>query len=157
MLSTTRFSEITWEENCAYRKKHNLTGPIYCAPMKMRETIMVDSLVFVIEMNNDKNKIEGIGLIKNRHISTDERFKYFVYEEGNFNRYIYKGDYRIDRNILENYNLKLIEILDYICFKGKTHLKRGNGFMKVPDKLLLNKDFNILNEIKQIFLKHFNK
>ena len=156
MLSTTRFNNLTWQENCAYRKKYNLEGPIYCAPMKMRETIILDSLVFVVEMNNEKNQIEGIGLIKNRHIPTEDRFKYFVYEECNFNRYIYKGDYRLDRNILQTYNVKLIEFLDYICFKGKTHLKRGNGFMRVPDKLLQKSEVDILGEIKQIFLKHFN-
>ena len=165
MLSTTRFSEITWQENCAYRKKHNLSGPIYCAPMKMRENIPIDTLIFVIEMKNlDRKKktdsggqIEGIGLIKNRFIPTEERYKYAVYEEGNYERYIYKGSYRIDRNILQNYNLKLVEILDDILFNGKTHLKRGNGFMRVPDKLVKDLDIDILGEIKQIFLKHFKK
>ena len=163
MLSTTRFDEITWQENCAYRKKHNLSGPIYCAPMKMRETIPIDTLVFVIEMKNLKKKkkkdsggcIEGIGLIKNRFIPTEERHKYAVYEDGNYERYIYKGTYRIDRNILQNYNLKLVDILDYILFNGKTHLKRGNGFMRVPDKLLKDHGIDVLEEIKQIFLKHF--
>lgn len=159
MLSTTRFSEITWQENCAYRKKHNLSGPIYCAPMKMRETIPIDTLVFVIEMKNLKNggQIEGIGLIKNRFIPTEERFNFCIYKDGNYERYIYKGTYRIDRNILQNYNLKLVEILDYILFKGKTHLKRGNGFMRVPDKLLKDLDIDVLGEIKQIFLRHFKK
>ena len=165
MLSTTRFDEITWQENCVYRKKHNLSGPIYCAPMKMRETIPVDTLVFVIEMKNLKKKkktdsggqIEGIGLIKNRHIPLEDRVKYCVYEEGNFNRYIYKGEYRIDREILQNYNVKLVEFLDYILFTGKTHLKRGNGFMQVPDKLIKKTDINILECIKEIFLQHFKK
>ena len=81
MLSTTRFNNLTWKENCTYREKHKLKGPIYCAPMKMSETIIIDSLIFVVEMNNEKNQIEGIGLIKNRHIPTEDRFKYFVYEE----------------------------------------------------------------------------
>ena len=103
-----------------------------------------------------KKSEEGIGLIKNRHIPTEDRFKYFVYEEGNFNRYIYKGEYRINRDILQTYNLKLVEFLDYICFKGKTHLKRGNGFMRIPDKLLQKSEFDILEEIKQIFVNHFN-
>ncbi len=165
MLSTTRFNEITWQENCAYRTKYNLSGPIYCSPMKMRENIPIDTLIFVIEMKNLKKKkktdsggcIEGIGLIKNRFIPTEERYKYAIYEDGNYERYIYKGSYRIDRNILQNYNLKLVKILDDILFNGKTHLKRGNGFMRVPDKLLKNLDINVLEEIKQIFLKHFNK
>ena len=53
--------------------------------------------------------------------------------------------------------LNLIEILDYICFKGKTHLKRGNGFMRIPNKLLQKCDFDILKEIEEIFVKHFNQ
>ena len=157
MLSTSRFNNLTWQENCKYREKNKMTGPIYGVPMKMRETVMIDTLVFIIEMNNERNRIEGIGLIKNRSIPTEERFAFCVYKsDGNFNRYIYKGDYRIDRDILQSYNVKLVEILDYICFKGKTHLKRGNGFMRIPDKLLKNHDIIILDIIKDIFLKHFS-
>ena len=68
--------------------------------MRMREIIELDILVFVIEMNNERNKIEGIGLIKNR-IETLQ--KYYIYSEQNYNRYIYKGEYRIGREILQNY------------------------------------------------------
>ena len=163
MLSTCRFNEQTWNENCVYREKHNIEGPIYGVPMQMRNTIELDILVFVVEMNNAKNKIEGIGLIKNK-IETVQ--KYYVYSEQNYNRYIYKGEYRLDRKILQSYNLKLVEILDYILFKGKTHLKRVNGFMRIPDKLLgigavagavAGAGLKLFEEIKTIFLRHFNK
>ena len=155
MLSTCRFNNQTWNENCAYREKHNITGALYGVPMRMREIIELDILVFVIEMNNERNKIEGIGLVKNR-IETLQ--KYHIYSEQNYNRYIYKGEYRIGRDILQNYNVKLVEILDYILFKGKTHLKRGNGFMRIPDKLLFcerTEGLKIFEEIKMIFLRHF--
>jgi hypothetical protein len=165
MLSTCRFNDLTWEENCKYREKWygsisgsiSISGPIYGVPMRMREIIPLDILVFVVEMNNSQNKIEGIGLIKNKIVIEQ---KHYIYSDQNYNRYIYKGDYRISREILQQYNLKLVSILDYILFKGKTHLKRGNGFMRIPDKLLYCEKaerMEIVSEIKSIFLKHFTE
>jgi len=55
-------------------------------------------------------------------------------------------------------NSKLIEVLDYILFKEKTHLKRGIGFTTIPEKLLNHekcKDFNIKNEVKNLFVRVF--
>ena len=154
-LVTTRFNDYTWEENKNYRIKHNIRG-IYPVPQTMSPKIYTDSLVFIIEMNNTKNKIEGIGLIRNR-IETDKYYK--VYEERNFNRFVYKTKYRIDREILEYHNKTIVEILDYILFKERTHLKRGSGITTLPDKLLKHekcKDINLKEEIKNVFLQYFN-
>ena len=153
-LVTTRFNDYTWEENKNYRTKHNISG-IYPVPQMMSPKIYQDSLVFIIEMNNSKNKIEGISLIRNR-IETDKYYK--VYEERNFNRFVYKTKYRIDREKLENYNKTIVETLDYILFKERSHLKRGSGITSVPDKLLKHekcKDINLKEEIKNIFVKNF--
>jgi hypothetical protein len=156
-LVTTRFNDYTWDENENYRKKNNIIGGIYPVPQMMSPKIYLDSLVFIIEMNNTKNRIEGIGLIRNR-IETDKYYK--VYEERNFNRFVYKTNYRIDRNIIEEYNKTLVEILDYILFKERTHLKRGSGITSVPEKLLIHEKCNKINlkeEIKTIFIKYFDK
>ena len=49
------------------------------------------------DQNNSKNKIEGIGLIRNRtHV--DKYYK--IYHEGNYNRYVYKGNYYLNREKL---------------------------------------------------------
>ena len=87
-------------------------------------------------MNNSINKIEGIGLIKN-YIQVDKY--YSVYQTGNYNRYIYKSNYRIDRATLENYNPNIVNLFDHILFKEKTHLKRGSGIITIPEKLLKHK------------------
>ena len=131
-LVTSRFNELTWDENCKYREKNEISGCIYGPSRKMSENIQLKSPVFVLEMNNTLNRLEGIGLIRN-WVQFDK--KYRVYESGNYNRYTYKSKYRLDRFEIDS---QLLEIFDYILFKEKTHLKRGCGFTTVPPKLFLH-------------------
>ena len=154
-IASTRFNNSTLAENLEYRIKTN-NACIYCSPQRMSPKIKSDSLVFIVEMNNELNQIEGIGLIKNT-IRLDKYFK--VYEDSNFNRYVFKGNYRINREELIRYNSKVVEILDNILFKGKTHLKRGSGITTITDKLLKNErceKLDIKSIIKEIFINNFN-
>lgn len=159
-IVTIRFNNFTWQENCQYREKYSEPGCIYGPSRKISDQIPLNLLVYVIEMNNSMNQIEGIGLIKN-NIQFDK--KYHIYEDGNFNRYIYKSEYRLDRSMLDP---RLIELLDTILFKGKTHLKRGCGFTRIPQKLFncekyrtmgLGTDAEVREEIKHLFKRHFSK
>lgn len=53
----------------------------------------------------------------------------------------------------------MVEILDNILFKGKTHLKRGSGITTITDKLLKNErceKLDIKSIIKEIFINNFN-
>lgn len=151
---TGRFNSETLISNYEYRIRNNLKC-IYCCPSKLSPKISHNSLVFVIEMNNDTNMIEGVGLIKN----TVDLTKYYkVHTDVNTNRYIYIGNYFIDRKTIEDYNSKLVNILELILFKGKTHSKRGSGLTTIPEKVLkldICKDINIKKEIKNIFIYHF--
>jgi len=156
-LVSTRFNNETFLENMNYREKEKINC-IYCSPQPMSPKIPIDCLVFVVEMNNSTNQIEGIGLIKNKY----ETNKYDVYETRNFNRYIFKGDYRVSRDeILRNdMNQTLVELFDVILFKGYTHMKRGAGFTLIPEKLLkhpLCENRNILKWIQSIFIEKFSK
>lgn len=154
-ILTSRFSSVTWYENVEYRRRKGYDGCIYGCPHRLTAKIPLNKLIFIIEMNNSINKIEGIGLIRNT-ISTDRYYK--VYDNINYNRYIYRGDYRIDREILEHYNEELVKVLEMLLFKGKTHLKRGSGFSSMPDKLLKHdkcKNINIEKEIRNIFKNHY--
>jgi hypothetical protein len=154
-IVSTRYNDTTWQENINYRKKHNYDGCIYGAPHMLSNKILIDSLVFVVEMNNSLNRIEGIGLMRN-NIRLD---KYMgVYTDGNFNRYVYKGNYHIDRELIIRYNSALVDIFDYILFKEKTHLKRGAGFTTIPEKLLRHKicqHMDIKKEVKGLFIYIF--
>lgn len=151
---TGRFNAETLNSNYEYRKKRGFEC-MYCCPAKLSPKIPYYSLVFVIEMNNSTNKIEGIGLIKNK---SDTSKYYKVHTDGNTNRYIYIGNYFIDRKIIEEYNSQLVHVLEIILFTGKTHSKRGSGLTTIPEKVLkfdICKDINIKKEIKNIFISHF--
>ena len=155
-VASTRFNQQTWNENSSYRERKMFEGCIYCAPLQLSSKIPVNSLVFVLEMNNTSNKIEGIGLIKNFYQSK----KHFVYDERNYNRYVYKSNYRINREELYRFNSTLVNAFEYILFKGKTHLKRGSGITSIPEKLLKHSSFDgidLMTELKTIFKNHFRK
>ena len=126
MMVTTRFSEETYEQNRHYRSKYKEIGCIYGPSRKMSQRISPRAIVYVIEMNNTLNRIEGVGLIRNM-LSMDKNYR--IYKEGNYNRYIYKGTYRLDRTDIDPH---ILAIFDTLLFKGKSHLKRGLGFTRIP-------------------------
>jgi hypothetical protein len=155
-LVSARFNDETWCENLEARERKQKKC-LYGSPQEMSPKIEYNSPVFVVEMNNSKNQIEGIGLIKNK---PDLEKYYRIHSDGNYNRYVYIGNYHIQRNELLEYNESLVNALDYILFKGKSHLKRGAGFTTIPEKLMKNdicKDINIKKEIKQLFVYHFRE
>ena len=149
ILATTRFNKQTWRENIDWRNKYDFDGCIYNVPMQIKEEISNDVLVFVMEMNNDRNKVVGIGLIFNR-IQTG---RYKIYSDGNYNRYTYKSNYRISRNEFTEREEKFMKIMDQILFKGYRHLKRGQGITSVP-KYLVKKE--IIKFYKDMFTKRYS-
>ena len=131
-IGTTRFTNKTFYENKRWRENHNWTGCIYGTPIPIANTphyskIEKDDKIFVLEMNNDTNKIEGIGYILN-HIRHD--FKARIYSDCNYNRYIYRSKHRLDRKQIKN--ASIIEFFEKVLFKGKGHLKRGQGITLIP-------------------------
>jgi hypothetical protein len=114
-------------------------------------------------MNNDTNKIMGIGLIINYPFYN----KYKIYKNGN-DRYIYKSNkYLSFQNIqIPNPNpnpdptsfkieeLQLtIDVLEQLCFYGNEHLKRGSGLQIFPIKYLyrLREHLNIVKILSDLF------
>jgi len=155
-LVTGRFNKETLLNNYAYREKHKFVC-MYCCPLELSPKILYNTPVFVIEMNNETNQVEGIGLIKNK----PENKKYYkVHSDGNTNRYIYIGNYFISRCIIDDYNSQLLYVLEEILFKGKTHSKRGAGLTKIPQKVLkleICQGINIEKEIKELFVYHYRE
>ena len=155
-IVTGRFNNETRDANYAYRKKNGFNC-MYCCPTELSSKIEYDTPVFVIEMNNATNKIEGIGLIKNK-LETKKYYK--VHSDGNTNRYIYIGNYFIDRNIIDDYNNPLLNALEEILFKGKNHSKRGRGLTIIPQNALnrdICKGIDVRKEIKELFIYHFRE
>ena len=130
-LMTSRFSTETYNENYNYRKKTNL-GCIYCSPIRTSNEIPIESIMFVLEMNNTNDRIMGIGMVRNHPIMN----KYRVYENENYNRYVFTGKNRIDRNEMNKEEEVIMKALDILCFKGSKHMKRGQGLQMFPIETL---------------------
>jgi hypothetical protein len=122
---TTRFNDMTWSQNVRHRERTD-KACVYCSPSPL--AVPLNSLMFVLEMNNTTNKIEGIGLVRN-NVRLDLTFE--VYEEGDFNRYVFRGDHRLNR---EELPIDLVLLLENILFVGKSHYKRGRSVMSVGEK-----------------------
>ena len=153
-IACTRFNNSTYKENIEYRDKH-CEDVIYGASLKIRHIYSPGSLIFVAEMNNEKNKIEGIGLIKNTQV-LDKRHK--IYANSDYNRYIYRGKYWLSRDELEKIDTEIIDIFDNILFKGKSHLKCRLGITILTDKLFSHWDYELRilkNKVKYAFLEYF--
>lgn len=151
-LLTSRFNNNTWNENIQYREKNKLKGGcVYCSPEPITKTIPIDAIMFILEMNNETNKILGIGMIRNHPFVN----KYSVYENNNYNRYIYKGKKRIDRKEMTEKEEEIMKFFDIICFKGHKHMKRGQGLKSFPIDILYrcNDILDLVKFICEMFKK----
>jgi len=150
-LLTSRFNNSTWCENELFRKEHPNFNCIYCSPDPVTCSIPIDSVLFVLEMNNDTNKIMGIGMVRNHPILN----KFFVYENGNYNRYVYIGKNRISREDMSGEEEQIMQAFDILCFKGNRHMKRGQGLKSFPVDMLYRVskkiDLDLVNFIGNMF------
>lgn len=156
-IVTTRFNNKTFQENTYYRRKNDKYKCIYCAPEPITQKIPYDSVLFVIEMNNELNKTMGIGLVRN-HPRVN---KFSIYENKSYCRYTYVGSIRIDRTDMEEDEEEIMELLDLFCFKGNKHMKRGQGIRSFPVEILFElqqeDSIDIHKLISEMFKKRFKK
>ena len=153
-LASTRFNNTTFAENMAYRQTHKINA-IYGTMIKMHAKINIGSFVFIIEMNNDTNMIEGISLVKNSLVLEK---KHKIYDNDDYNRYIYRSDYWLSRQQIMDIDSNVIETFDKILFKGKTHMKRACGITVLNEKLFITWKLvmNVWKEhIRRIFIQVF--
>ena len=143
-IGTTRFSSKTFSENEKWRLKHNWEGCIYGVNKKVSSTIPSNALIYVLEMNNDTNTIEGIGLIRN-YINSE--YNICIYKSDlNYNRYVYNSKYRINKKNIKSQ--KMMNLLEHIVFTGAGHYKRGQGITTINWK---NFDIATIKIIKIFF------
>lgn len=129
-LATTRFNYTTYEENQTFRANSKIPV-IYGCNIRVSSKCPYDSNIAVIEMNNNTNRIEGIGLIKNK-IYFDKSYR--IYAMRDYNRFIYKGNYWLSCQDIEDIAPYLIEVLENILFKKRSHMKRLSGISIITDK-----------------------
>jgi hypothetical protein len=151
MLASARFNSKTYAEREEYMDKKKVL--CYGTQNKIKSSIPLNTLLFVIEMNNEKNQIMGVGLIRNM-VSPDS---HAIYEDNNYNRYTYTGTYRLSREEMDE---EIVSIFDTILFKGYTHIKRHSGITIIPPKLLYDdrvRGLNLTERVKEMFLNTFKK
>lgn len=153
-IASTRFNNDTYNENISYRKRANIPV-IYGTSIRIQEKYDVGVLMFVVEMNNDDNQIEGIGLIRNTMVYDK---KHNIYSNSDYNRYLYKGEYWLSRDAILEKDAEIAKICDTVLFKGKSHLKRVSGISVLTNQLFTNWDFklSVLKEkIRLLFINTF--
>jgi hypothetical protein len=152
-VCVSRFNNQTYNENKNYRERYGIPC-IYSSPIKITPNILPYAKLIVIEMNNDTNTIEGFGIIKN---NLDFKKNYKIYDDRNYNRYVYTSTYRIDRDNLTSYEIILITELENLVFKTAKHCKRGHGIQVIPKHIKNNTEFNYCKFLNQLYISRFNK
>jgi hypothetical protein len=146
---------------------------VYGSPIPVKHAVRGSAWMIVLEMQNDANRIAGIGLVKNSpnlpsvpipHSSkggVGSTLKPSVYNCGNYNRFIYQGAYRIDLLSNDTDDIKLtqeeqivIKMLELALFYGPNHSKRGKGICELPKHVASMYDFKeCLKQLVQRFIK----
>ena len=131
-IVTSRFNNHTWEQNQQFRKNNAKFGCIYCSPTTITSFVPIDSPIFILEMNNETNRIMGVGVVRNHPVMN----AFPVYDNGNYNRYQYIGKRRIDRSEMTPEQETIMCVFDILCFTGNKHQKRGHGLKLFPLDML---------------------
>lgn len=154
-LLTTRFNNKTLQEYRDYCTKKNFSGCFYNTSTLVCQRIPLNTNLYILEMNNDTNRIIGVGLV----INDPYYQKYKVYSDSNLNIYSYIGKYRIERDTMTADEEIIMQIFDHLCFKGQIHMKRGQGITSFPSKVLYRcKDImDLVKCIEDMFKNRFKK
>jgi hypothetical protein len=110
------------------------------------------SKVFVFEMNNEENKIMGVGYLYNK---SQHSKKYRIYENMDYNRFSYISKYRIDRYELDKDDKAFLKKVEKHLFYGYSHQKRGHGFNCISVKNLKHIKTELKKWIIHIFIKKY--
>ena len=147
----TRYNHATWSERTAWLAANPDYACIYKSPVPIKSDIPYEAPLFVLEMNNDTNRIMGIGRIVNE-IRADRSYR--IYADQNYNRYTYLGRQRLDRAVImqRKENVRVIETLERMLFYGARHAKRGHGIHELPVRIRKNRPgFSFTQFFAEIF------
>lgn len=153
-ITTTRFTQDTWEQKQRWECKQDDPSQyvIYPTPNPVSPKIPINSPFFVIEMNNDYNRIEGIALVQN-HMW---KMRVPVYHNANYNRYSYRTKWYKPLIDMTDDELETIQLLETLVFRGKTHVKRGTGITLFPMKLFEPHRKRLTLFFRMLFMEYGN-
>lgn len=134
-----------------WKDTKNWEGCAYSVPKPIPKSVRKRKYLFIIEMNNDTNQIEGMGFIRNidnlgRNTGIHCNMKY--------NLYNYNSKYHIDRKKMqEKDNGDYLEFLTQLLFYGHSHYKRGMGIITVSPQRFNTLDYyyKIIEYFKSLF------
>ena len=152
IITTTRFNCETWQQNKSWRKTNNWSGCVYGTPKRVSASHNADVPMFVLEMRNDKNKIRGVGLVRNAPVLNQY---HHIYKDRNYNRFTYKSEYRVSRSKMTSDEKQIIRVLDKVLFKGSRHLKRGQGIIALPTHITNTNYVDLRMFFRTMFKKRF--
>ena len=142
LVGTVRFNNKTYLENYCWKERKKHKGCAYGLNKPLCKNIPNGKYIYIIEMNNDINKIMGIGKIKNELVHSNRSR---MYKEEGRNQIIYKSNDFISRNDMINNIQKsriVIKFLENILFYGSKHFKRGQGCVILPWNRILTIENN---------------
>lgn len=126
-LACTRFNIATYNENTQYKLQHKIPA-IYGSSFKISNACPHNAPLFLFEMNNETNKIEGISLLRNKIVYKQHK----IYKQSEYNRFIYVAQYWLSRDQIHP---SIMKILDIILFKGKSHFKYLTGITIISSNI----------------------
>jgi len=146
-FATTRFTDKTAQENQAFLTRVNRLGTcIIGSNQPISDKIPQGALILVVMMHiadetqkrNKKTRemndyVSGICLVENIH--RPDRYCN-IYDDIEYNQVTYTGQDPVSREELSSLNPLLVEVLDIILFKGKTHQKRCKYITELKDEFL---------------------
>jgi len=147
----TRYNNKTWEQRTAWLAANPGYACIYKSPVAIKSDIPYEASLFVLEMNNDTNRIMGVGRIVNE-IRADRGYR--IYEDQNYNRYTYLGRQRLDRADImrSSVHARVLETLERMLFYGSRHAKRGHGIHELPVRIRKNRSgFSFTHFFAELF------
>ena len=132
LIGTVRFNNKTYIENLKWKQRKGYNGCAYGLDKPLSNKIPSGKYIYIVEMNNEINKIMGIGKIKNIIIHSNRSR---MYNEDRLNNYIYKSKDFISRlKIIETQpkGELVLKFLENLLFRGSKHFKRGQGCVILP-------------------------
>ena len=132
LIGTVRFNNKTYIENLKWKQRKEYNGCAYGLDKPLSNKIPSGKYIYIIEMNNEINKIMGIGKIKNIIIHSNRSR---MYNEDRLNNYIYKSPDFIPRLKIIETKPKgelVLKFLENVLFRGSKHFKRGQGCVILP-------------------------
>ena len=132
LIGTVRFNNKTYIENLKWKQRKEYNGCAYGLDKPLSNKIPSGKYIYIVEMNNEINKIMGIGKIKNIIIHSNRSR---MYNEESLNNFIYKSPDFIPRlKIIETQpkGELVLKFLENLLFRGSKHFKRGQGCVILP-------------------------